>query len=59
MIFSICNLCGMELPHDSDIIIREDIHIRWHKNCKKEKRNTTEGIVMYDLINDSIHEMLY
>jgi transcription elongation factor Elf1 len=41
-----CSLCGMEFDFD-DPLLQQRIqrHERWHKNCRGEKRNTTEGSV--------------
>jgi len=40
-----CNLCGMTFPEDTDFLARKHVHERWHRGCRKEKRNTTEGEV--------------
>lgn len=37
-----CNLCGIILADYSSALAR---HERFHLHCKKEHRNTTEGIV--------------
>lgn len=39
-----CSLCGMELG----LMIQMKVHERWHKHCKIEKRNTTEGVVEWE-----------
>jgi hypothetical protein len=41
-----CNLCGIVFKDDFEL--RKPVHERWHKNCIKEKRNTTEGIVIWE-----------
>jgi len=42
-----CSLCGMQFNDRTigllDIV--KQVHERWHKGCKVEGRNTTEGIV--------------
>jgi len=40
-----CSLCGMAFDDDYEFQLRKEVHDRWHSNCKKEKRNTTEGKV--------------
>lgn len=43
-----CNLCGMQFNERAEMIEKvKEVHERWHKNCKKEKRNTTEGKVKW------------
>lgn len=43
-----CSLCGMHFSeHDPHIIIRKMNHEIWHMDCKKQKRNTTEGKVVW------------
>lgn len=44
-----CSLCSQEFSKfDIDIADRKEKHERHHKNCRKEKRNTTEGKVVWD-----------
>jgi hypothetical protein len=41
-----CNLCGMEFHASDDLFDeRKTRHEEWHKHCKVQKRNTTEGKV--------------
>jgi hypothetical protein len=47
MILISCSLCGIEFPDDETFQFRKLPHERFHKHCKKEKRNTTEGIVVW------------
>lgn len=49
-----CNLCDMSFDPDTWIWdLQKAKHERWHTNCKKEKRNTTEGHVEW-IINGSL-----
>lgn len=43
-----CNLCGIIFTDDFENRMKR--HERFHKNCKTEGRNTTEGVVKW--IND-------
>lgn len=42
-----CNLCGMRFQDKLNPLLEviKKTHERWHMNCRKEKRNTTEGKV--------------
>ena len=43
-----CNLCGMQFNEKAEMVeLVKEVHERWHKNCKAEKRNTTEGEVIW------------
>ena len=44
-----CNLCGMSFPDDEYFKYRKTQHERWHTNCKKDKRNTVEGDVIWNI----------
>jgi len=40
-----CNLCDQEF-NDSPVLRQQmSRHASWHLHCKRDKRNTTEGIV--------------
>lgn len=44
-----CSLCGIEFfKHDPDIDKRKLRHEEFHTSCRKQKRNTTEGIVVWN-----------
>ena len=43
-----CNLCQEEFDENDPLINERKIrHERFHLHCKKEKRNTTEGVVKW------------
>jgi len=44
-----CSLCQQQFNDKVDPLIDhvKEIHERWHTNCRKEKRNTTEGKVVW------------
>lgn len=45
-----CNLCSMAFEKDDELILnRMERHEKWHKNAQIEKRNTTYGIVKWDI----------
>lgn len=47
-----CNLCPMQFK-DNELLDKQiERHERWHLSCKKEKRNTAEGVVTWEIIND-------
>lgn len=47
-----CNICGMRFQDRENKLIDtiKSIHQRWHTNCKKERRNTAEGKVIWKKI---------
>ena len=46
-----CSLCNMQFNERAEMIEKvKEVHERWHKNCKAEKRNTTEGEVEWILL---------
>jgi len=48
-----CNLCKMEfkkMPLDDEFLHKQlRQHERFHKHCKAEKRNTCEGVVLWEI----------
>ena len=50
-----CNLCQMEfkkMPLDDPFLHKQlRRHERFHLNCKAEKRNTTEGVVLWEILH--------
>ena len=44
-----CNLCEQNFEDDELITVRKERHEDWHKHCKIQKRNTVEGIVMWEV----------
>ncbi len=52
----ICKLCQMEfkkMPLDDPFLHKQlRRHERFHLYCKAEKRNTTEGVVLWEIGND-------
>jgi hypothetical protein len=42
-----CNLCGMRLPKDKDIVQRLNKHTEFHSTAQIQGRNTTQGIPKY------------
>jgi hypothetical protein len=44
-----CNLCSMEFSSSDELLdIRKKVHEVWHLCPKIQKRNTTEGKVIWD-----------
>ncbi len=47
-----CSLCGQEFDKLEPLIEeRKARHQEFHSHCKKQKRNTTEGIVVWELVD--------
>jgi hypothetical protein len=45
-----CNLCGMRLINDKDIVRRLARHSLFHSTARVQGRNTTQGIPKYTTI---------
>ena len=49
-----CNLCNMDfnrMPLDDEFLHKQlRRHERFHLHCAVEKRNTTEGVVLWEII---------
>jgi hypothetical protein len=45
-----CNLCGMQFKKDDkDLVHRQNAHNIFHSKARIQKRNTTQGIPVYNL----------
>lgn len=46
---SLCPICFDDT--DPYILIRKDRHEQFHANARRDKRNTTNGIVTWEVLN--------